>query len=205
MYNVLIVEDQRMPRELLEIHINSSNSYNLVASITNADTAIKICQSQKIDLILMDVLTDLGSNGLDASQEIKKQFPNIKIIVVTSMPEASWLSRAKEIGIESFWYKEASEDSIISVMDKTMAGESIYPLDTPEIKIGLSNNHEFTERETDVLREIITGDSNTTIGERLGMSAGTVKIHIQHMLYKTGFKTRTELAAHARALGIAIK
>lgn len=205
MYNVLIVEDQRMPRELLEIHINSSNSYNLVASITNADTAIKICQLQKIDLILMDVLTDLGSNGLDASQEIKKQFPNIKIIVVTSMPEASWLSRAKEIGIESFWYKEASEDSIISVMDKTMAGESIYPLDTPEIKIGLSNNHEFTERETDVLREIITGDSNTTIGERLGMSAGTVKIHIQHMLDKTGFKTRTELAAHARALGIAIK
>lgn len=204
MCNVLIVEDQRMPRELLEIHINSSNKYNLVGSITNADTAIKICQSKKIDLILMDVLTDLGSNGLDASQEIKRQFPNIKIIIVTSMPEASWLSRAKEIGIDSFWYKETDE-SIISVMDKTMAGESIYPLTTPEVKIGLTNNHSFTDREVDVLRELLTGDSNMEIASRLGISAGTVKTHIQHMLEKTGFKTRTELAAHARALGIAIK
>lgn len=205
MYNVLIVEDQRMPRELLEIHINSSNDYNLVGSITNADTAIKVCQNQAIDLILMDVLTDLGSNGLDASQEIKKQFPNIKIIVVTSMPEASWLSRAKEIGIESFWYKEATKESILSVMDRTMAGESIYPNDTPEISIGLTNNHSFTDREIDVLRELLTGDSNTEIAKRLDISSGTVKTHIQHMLEKTGFKTRTELASHARALGIVIK
>lgn len=205
MYNVLIVEDQRMPRELLEIHINSSSNYKLVGSITNADTAIKVCQNQDIDLILMDVLTDLGSNGLDASEEIKEQFPNIKIIIVTSMPEASWLSRAKDIGIESFWYKETDKESILSVMDRTMAGESIYPLDTPEVKIGLTTNHQFTDREIDVLRELLTGDSNSVIAQRLDISAGTVKTHIQHMLEKTGFKTRTELAAHARALGIAIK
>lgn len=204
MYNVLIVEDQRMPRELLEIRINSAENYNLVGSITNADTAIKVCESQEIDLILMDVLTDLGSNGLEASQEIKKQFPKIKIIIVTSMPEASWLSRAKEIGVDSFWYKETDE-SIISVMDRTMAGESVYPIDTPVVAIGNSTNHDFTDREIDVLRELITGDSNTVIGERLGLSSGTVKTHIQHMLEKTGFKTRTELAAHARSLGIVIK
>lgn len=205
MYNVLIVEDQRMPRELLEIHITASPDYNLVASITNADTAIKICQNQEIDLILMDVLTDLGSNGLEASEEIKKQFPDTKIIVVTSMPEASWLTRAKEIGIESFWYKEAAEESIISIMDRTMAGESVYPLTTPTTRIGKINNHEFTDREIDVLRELLTGDSNTEIAKRLGISAGTVKTHVQHMLLKTGFKTRTELAAHARAVGIVIK
>lgn len=205
MYNVLIVEDQRMPRELLEIHINSSEKYNLVGSITNADTAIKVCQNQVIDLILMDVLTDLGSNGLDASKEIKAQLPNIKIIIVTSMPEASWLSRARSIGVDSFWYKEATDESILSVMDRTMAGESIYPLDTPEVSIGLTNNHSFTDREIDVLRELLTGDSNTEIAKRLDISAGTVKTHIQHMLEKTGFKTRTELAAHARALGIVIK
>lgn len=204
MYNVLIVEDQRMPRELLEIRINSAENYNLVGSITNADTAIKVCESQEIDLILMDVLTDLGANGLEASQEIKKQFPKIKIIIVTSMPEASWLSRAKEIGVDSFWYKETDE-SIISVMDRTMAGESVYPIDTPVVAIGNSTNHDFTDREIDVLRELITGDSNTVIGERLGLSSGTVKTHIQHMLEKTGFKTRTELAAHARSLGIVIK
>lgn len=204
MYNVLIVEDQRMPRELLEIRINSAKNYNLVGSITNADTAIKVCESHKIDLILMDVLTDLNSNGLSASAVIKKQFPNTKIIIVTSMPEASWLERAKEIGIESFWYKETDEN-IISVMDRTMAGESVYPLDTPVVAIGNSTNHDFTDREIEILREIITGDSNTEIGKRLDVSASTVKTHIEHMLKKTGFKTRTELATHARSLGIVIK
>lgn len=205
MYNVLIVEDQRMPRELLEIHITSSPNYDLVASITNADTAIKICRNQTIDLILMDVLTDLGSNGLDASEEIKRQFPDTKIIVVTSMPEASWLARAKEIGIESFWYKETAEESILSIMDRTMAGEHVYPLTTPKVAIGNTNNHEFTDREIDILRELLTGDSNSEIGKRLKISAGTVKTHVEHMLAKTGFKTRTELVAHARSLGIVIK
>lgn len=204
MYNVLIVEDQKMPRDLLELRITAEPNYNLIGSITNADTAIKICESQKIDLILMDVLTDLGSNGLDASEEIKKKFPETKIIIVTSMPEASWLSRAKEIGVESFWYKETDEN-IISVMNKTMAGESVYPKTTPQTQIGLTNNHEFTERELDVLRELLTGDSNSEIAKRLDISAETVKTHIQHMFEKTGFKTRTELAIHARSLGIVIK
>lgn len=51
----------------------------------------------------------------------------MKIVAVTSMPEASWIERAREIGIESFWYKEVEKESILDVMDRTMAGESIYP------------------------------------------------------------------------------
>lgn len=85
-----------------------------------------------------------------------------------------------------------------------MAGEHIYPLDTPTVHIGLTTNHEFTDRELDVLRELISGDSNTEIAERLDMTAGTVKWHVGNMLQKTGFHTRTELAAEARSLGIVI-
>lgn len=126
-YNVLIVEDQMMPRQLLEIFINSSEHYALVASISNASLAIRFCRSQKIDLILMDVMTEFGANGLDASEEIKKEFPNIRIVIVTSMPEATWLDRAKKIGVDSFWYKETESAPILEVMDRTMAGEHIYP------------------------------------------------------------------------------
>ena len=94
---------------------------------------------------------------------------------------------------------------MLEVMERTMAGESVYPEDTPRVQIGYTNNHEFSERELEVLRELITGDSNAEIGARLGVAASTVKYHVQNMLDKTGMHTRTELAAVARSLGIAIK
>ena len=204
-YNVLIVEDQAMPRELFEIYINSSEKFNLLLSVANASAALSICRKNKVDLILMDVMTELGSSGLDAAEEIKKEFPKIKVIIVTSMPEYSWLERARKIGVESFWYKDSQKDSILQVMERTMAGENIYPDDTPLIHIGNTTNHEFTERELDILKELTTGDTNASIAERLGVSVATVKSHIQHLMEKTGFKTRTELVSEARSLGIVIK
>lgn len=204
-YNVLIVEDQQMPRQLFEIFVRSSVNYKHAASVANAALALDICRSCAVDLILMDVMTEYNTSGLDIAERIKAELPHIKIIIVTSMPEYSWLARAKEIGVESFWYKEGDKETILSVMDRTMAGEHVYPLDTPLTPIGYTDNHAFTERELDVLRELISGDSNAQIGERLNMTPGTVKWHIKNMLQKTGFHTRTELAAEARSLGIVIK
>ena len=109
-YQVLIVEDQEMPRQLFEIYIQSSESYGLAGTLTNASLAVDLCRAGGIDLVLMDVCTALGSNGLDAAEEIKREFPQIKVIIVTSMPEFSWLERARRIGVDSIWYKEAQKD-----------------------------------------------------------------------------------------------
>ena len=107
--------------------------------------------------------------------------------------------------MDSFWYKKRKKDSILDVMERTMAGEHIYPDETPLIHIGNTTNHEFTERELDVLKELTTGDTNAAIAERLHLSVATVKSHIQHLMEKTGFKTRTELVSEARSLGIVVK
>ena len=153
----------------------------------------------------MDVMTELDHSGLDAAREIKRQFPEIKIIIVTSMPEYSWLSRARQIGVDSFWYKDGQKNSLLDVMERTMEGEHIYPDETPLIRIGNTPTHEFTDRELDILKELTTGDSNAEIAKRLFISVATVKSHIQHLMDKTGFKTRTELVSEARGLGIVIK
>lgn len=204
-YRVLIVEDQAMPRELFEIYINSSDKFSHLLSVANASAALSVCKNNKVDLILMDVMTALGSSGLDAAEEIKKEFPEIKIVIVTSMPEYSWLERARNIGVDSFWYKDGQKESILDVMERTMAGENIYPDETPLIHIGNTTNHDFTERELEILKELTTGDTNTAIAERLHISLPTVKSHIQHLMEKTGFKTRTELVSEARSIGIVIK
>ena len=100
-YNVLIVEDQEMPKQLFEIFVNSSENYVHVASLSDASLAPTVCRTRKVDLVLMDVCTAQNSSGLDAAEQIKKEVPSVKIIIVTSMPEFSWIKRAKEIGVDS--------------------------------------------------------------------------------------------------------
>ena len=204
MYNVMIVEDQAMPRQLFEAFISMSDNYRLVHSIKNADMADIYCERSGIDLILMDVCTELNSNGLDAAERIKQKYPHIKIIIVTSMPEVSYLERARKIGVDSFWYKEVSEEPILSLMDRTMAGESIYPDSTPVLDFGFIKTSDLSEREIAVLREVICGDTNSEIAEKLNMSQYTVRDYVQVLMEKTGFHTRTELAVKARELGIII-
>lgn len=204
MYNVMVVEDQAMPRQLFEAFIAMSDKYTLVHSIKNADMADIYCEKSDIDLILMDVCTELNSNGLDAAERIKQKYPKIKIIVVTSMPEVSYLERARQIGVDSFWYKEVSREPILSLMDRTMAGESIYPDSTPSVDFGYIKSSDLSGREIAILREVIGGDTNAEIAEKLNISQYTVRDYVQVLMEKTGFHTRTELAVKARELGIII-
>ncbi|MGN1112689.1 MAG: response regulator transcription factor [Acutalibacteraceae bacterium] len=201
---VMIVDDQFVSRRLFEMYLKSSDNYELVYSLESAMFADTFVLKDKIDIVLMDILMGDGSNGLDAAARIKKNRPDIKIIAVTSMPEVSWIKKAREIGIESFWYKEVSKENILDVMDRTMAGESVYPDSTPKVKLGLAHSDEFTERELEVLRIMITGVSNATIARKLNISESTVKNHIHNMLEKTGCASRTELAIEARVSGIVV-
>ncbi|MGM9554718.1 MAG: response regulator transcription factor [Faecousia sp.] len=201
---VMIVDDQLISRQLFELLVNSSEAYELAYSVESAAFADAYVLKHTVDLVLMDILMSDGSNGLEAAARIKKNCPEVKIIAVTSMPEASWLKKAREIGIESFWYKETSKETILQVMDRTMAGESVYPDSAPPVKLGLAGSAEFTERELEVLRIMTTGVSNAAIAKQLCISESTVKNHIHHMLEKTGCESRTALAIQARVSGIVI-
>jgi two-component system vancomycin resistance associated response regulator VraR len=204
MIKVLLVEDDHMARQLLEIYIEKSENYELVGSVESALFAEAFCHSNKLDVILMDVCTAMNANGIDAAAEIKKHLPNIKIIVITSQPECSYIDRAREAGVDSFWYKSATAEEIIEVMDRTLSGESIYPDNTPQLKLGDAVSENFTDRELDVLRLVVAGDPDATIAEKLYISVSAVKFHIQSMKNRTGFRNRTELAVRARESGLII-
>lgn len=204
MINVLIVEDDRMASKLLEVFLQDSETYKVIATVESASMAELFCSKKMCELILMDVCTSMNASGLDAAEKIKAVYPEIKIIIITSQPEISFLERAKNIGVDSFWYKSPVASELIAVMDSTVKGENIYPDMTPTLQMGYALSIEFTERELDVLRELITGDTNKEIGDRLNMSQYTVRDYIQSMLEKTGFRSRTELAVKARESGLVI-
>lgn len=205
MNRVMIVEDDPMARKLFEIIVEGSGRYEVAASIESASLAEIYCMSDHIDLILMDVCTALHASGIDAAAKIKKRFPDIKIIIVTSQPECDFIERALNAGVDSFWYKEPSDDVLLALMDSTMAGGSIYPDTTPVLDLGLAKSIEFTARELEVLRELTSGDTDDMIAERLNLSVHTVKKHIKNMFQKTGFTTRTQLAVMARETGLVIR
>ena len=180
MIRVLIVEDQRMAREDMENYIQSSGRYCLAASITNAAMAETVCRQSRCELVLMDVCTENDESGLVAAEKIKKTMPQIKVIIVTSLVECSFIDRARKAGVE--------------VMDRTMKGENVYPDAPPVVMIGTAKSCDFTPGELAVLRLVVEGESYKKIAESLCISPETVKWHIKNMLQKTNFDSKTKLA-----------
>ena len=204
MTKVAIVDDQNITRQFFSYFIKESEDFELTATLKNGEEAIEYCKANNIDLILMDIVMIGGMNGLDAAKEIKKINPEIKIIIITSMPEVSYIDKARSIGVDSFWYKELEEVPILTVMERTMKGEHIYPDTTPELSIGNAKSTDFSEMELDVLREVTTGATNKEISEKLYISPATVNYYINDLLVKTGYKNRVQLAVKARLEGLVI-
>ncbi|MBR5423195.1 MAG: response regulator transcription factor [Clostridia bacterium] len=201
---VMIVDDQAISRRMFEMCIEHSERYELAYSVKSAAVADIYLVNHDVELILMDILMNDGSNGLDAAEKIKKSMPEIRIVAVTSMVDTQFLTRARQIGVDSFWYKEADEVDILDVMDRTMAGESVYPDAPMAVRMGNIMSTDITGRELEVLREITSGASNAMVAQRLGITEGTVKVHVRNLLRKTGYASRTELAIKARMLGAAV-
>ena len=193
MTSVLIVEDQKMAQENMESIIKTRENYTLAGIIPNAADAELFCMRGGVDLILMDVCTARDENGIEACGVIKKKFPKIKVIVVTSMAEHTFIEKARAARADSFWYKDASHGELIAVMDRTMAGERIFPDKTPEVKLGFTTSYELTQSELDVLRALMQSTSDEDAATMLGCTKANIRWHVGKILEKTGYRTRMEL------------
>ncbi len=193
MTHVLIVEDQKMVMDSMASYITANENYVLTGGITNASLAEAFCMAHHVDLILMDVCTEHDESGLEAAAVIKKHFPRIKVIIVTSMVECSFISRAKEAGADSFWYKDGTGESFVDIIERTMAGEHIYPERTPEVKLGLTTSSHLTDTELLVLRLLMESANYQEVAEKMGCSERNVRFHLNNMLGKTGYRNRFEL------------
>lgn len=193
MTQVLIVEDQKMPRENMIGYVNDSENYKLAGTLGNAAMAELFCAGHHVDLILMDVCTEHDENGLEATAIIKKRFPNIKVIIVTSMVECSFLDRAHKAGADSFWYKDFGNEELCTVMDMTMAGKSVFPDRTPEVELGMTTSYDLTCSELRVLRLLMESLSYEEIAKELGCTERNVRFHLNNVLDKTGYKNKMQL------------
>ena len=199
---VVVADDRPLPRSFFELTVRSCEGYELAASFSAAGAAVSWCLEHPPQLVILDIMMSQGIDGLTAAARLKSAFPTLSIILATSMAEAKWLDEARKLGIEAFWYKD-SDVPLPEVMDRVMAGETVYP-DIPQLPIGRVSQTELSDRELDVLRELTACRTNQQIADSLCISVNTVRRHIQNMLDKTGFTDRLELAVHARELHIVV-
>jgi len=193
MIKILIVEAQTLLRDSLE-HIIAEQADMEVAGKTNsASKSFELCQKLKPDLVLMDIVTGHNDNGITWTAKIRQEFPNIKIVIMTSLPEITFIDRAKKAGAHSYIYKDSGYQHLFYVIRSTMEGGGIYP--------GPADNTHFagklTEEEIAVIRLICQGLSRDVIADELKMSEKKLKSAITSILDKTGFDSIMKFAIYA--------
>ena len=196
---VLIVDDHESLRNLFEMEFIPENGFEVAASIGSANDATAFCAMKRPELVIMDVCTENGESGLDATEKILKSFASIKVIVTSGFDEVTYSPRAKEIGAHAFVYKTKGIAYYREVARRVLDGEYVFP--EPK-KIPLPQGEApFTEREMEVLRLLCAHMPTKEIADTLMISQKTVHRHMENMEQKAGFKSSMYLVVYVLANG----
>lgn len=190
---VLIVEDQAILRESLARSVGDQPDMTVVAAIADASEALGVALKERPDMILMDVCTEHDSNGIVAAARIKERLPECRIIIMTGMPEITFVDQAREAGVDSFVYKNVGIDELFAVMRSTLAGYCTFPA----AREHFSGTAALDDVELSILRLACEGKSRREIAAELFMSEGTIKRRISEILNKTGYDNIMRLAVRA--------
>lgn len=192
MIKVLIVDDHSSMRDALRSLFVDRKGFQIVGELANASMAILYCQKYRPDLLFMDVCTEGNESGITATEAIRKEFPDTKIIVMTAFDDVSYGPRAKEAGAHAFVYKSKSLRYFEEVALGVLEGNVYYP--EPKTIPMPQGETPLTDRELEILRLVCKRMSNREISEELFISESTVKYHKSNMLGKTGFSKIVDLA-----------
>ena len=202
-YRIILAEDRTLYRLYFENMFRNSSRYTLVGTEDNMEEAVKRCAHTPVDLILAAAADKNGSTNFAAAAVCKREYSSVRIVMMTDTPEHSYLQRAEACGADGFWYAETKQ-SILSVLDRTMEGETVFPSHLPSVKVGQMESRVLTEKELLILREVAKGCSNKEIAETLRMSYYTVRDYVKGMLEKTELPSRTALAVAAVSSGLIV-
>lgn len=204
---VLITDDHAIVREGLQAILSVQPDIEVIGEATNGEESVKKAKELQPDIILMDI-TMPGMNGLEATREIKKQNPEMKILVLTMHEEDDYFYRILEAGASGYFIKGGSFNELITALRVVWHGDVfIYPTMAKKLLVnyleGVKSGQEvegykkLTEREQEILRFVADGLTNQEIAEKLFISPTTVQTHRAHMMAKLGLHNRTELIKYA--------
>ena len=203
MIKVLFVDDHEMVRIGVSSYLSAQPDIEVIGEADNGKTAVEMALELKPDIILMDLVMK-EMDGIEATREIMKQWPEAKIIIVTSFLDDDKVYPALEAGATSYLLKTSKAGEIAEAIRSTFHGQTVLE---PEVtgkvmsKMRKGNerlpHEELTEREMEILLLMAQGKTNQEIADELFIALKTAKVHVSNILSKLDVQDRTQAVIYA--------
>ncbi|WP_254508024.1 response regulator [Anatilimnocola floriformis] len=198
---VLCADDHPLVRKGIVAILSNEADIELVAEAANGRLAVELYRKHQPDVVLMDLrMPDL--DGISAIKQIRDEFPDAKIIALTSFDGDQDIYRALEAGVRGYLLKEMVHTEVLNAVRKVFAGQKLMSREVADRVAGYFPQNALTPRETEVLSLVAQGKANKEIAAYLGAASGTVKIHVQNILAKLNASDRTQAVTIALQRGI---
>lgn len=198
---ILLVDDHAMVRSGLRTFLMAYDDLILAGEANNGADAILLAGQTRPQVIIMDLIMP-SMDGIHATKEIKRRYPEIQVIALTSFTDPGLVQEALAAGAIGYLLKNVSAEELVKAIRAAAQGHSTLAPEAADALVKAAGKpepgrEELSERELEVLRLMIDGKSNAQIAEALVISLSTVKFHVSSILSKLGVKSRTEAIAHA--------
>ena len=191
MINVIIADDDEIFRNGLKIIIEQDKDIKVCGLASNGNSAYDLCKTEKPDIVLMDMQMPY-CDGSSATYKIKQDFPNIKVLVLTTFDDKVTVRKALTSGADGYVLKDVDETKIVNAIKSTMLDINVFGKTVFD-----SLKEKLVNRETELLVNVAKGLSNKEIAKTMFLSDGTVRNNISALLLKLNLKDRTQLAVYA--------
>ncbi|MGN1451883.1 MAG: response regulator [Eubacteriales bacterium] len=196
MTNIIIAEDDKLIQEHFVKLFAADGRFHLVGAVRDAFEAERLC-SRNIDLVLMDVHTLHRHSGLAAGKRIRESWPNVRVVIMTSLVDPEVLSKAKSGCADGLCYKDHGDEEVMAVIERVLNGERSFPGEAPPVELEDVLSSDVKPIQLEILRLYIRGMSYAEIGQKLGITGDAARWHIREMVSQCGFDSKEELMAAA--------
>jgi NarL family two-component system response regulator LiaR len=198
---VMLVDDHTMVRRGLATFMEVFDDLELAGEAANGDEAIELCSRLLPDVVLMDLaMPDV--DGVTATRVIRRRFPRVQVLALTSFKEEELIHNALQAGAIGYLLKDVTADELAKAIRAAHAGRATLSPAAVQAMVHAATQpptpgHDLTDRERDVLALMVQGLNNTEIAAKLVVSPSTIKSHVSHILAKLDVASRTEAVALA--------
>lgn len=198
---LVVVDDHPIVLGGLDRLFSTVPDFDVVARCQTGAAALAAAGALNPDLVLLDLkLPDMS--GLDVLRAVKAGTPSPRVVILSAAVTAQDVAVARALGADGLLYKDLAPDDLINEVRRAMAGLCPFPTDLPEDAAMLERFAQLTARERDIVVAASRGLRNRAIADELGISEGTVKLHLHNIYEKLRIQSRVELALAARELGV---
>ncbi|MCK3838820.1 MULTISPECIES: response regulator transcription factor [Pseudomonas] len=207
---LVLADDHEVTRTGFVALLAGHPQFEVVGQARDGQEAVELCERLLPDIVILDIRMPL-LNGLGAARLLQQRLPTLKVVIFTMDDSPDHLEAAMSAGAVGYLLKDASRDEVIDALQRVAAGEEALNRSvsarllrrmTERNTSGGTPTENLTARERQVLGLVANGMSNRLIGEKLGITTGTAKAHVERVIGKLGAADRTQAAVRGIALGL---